>query len=381
MMNNESENDVLLEIRGVTKRYGSFPALSGISFDMKAGEIISVLGPSGCGKSTLLQMIAGLARPDEGEIRLSGKTIASNKTMVPPEKRGINMVFQDYALWPHLNVFSNIAYGLNKMKPNEKQVRVTELLKLMQLEGLENRLPPQLSGGQQQRIAIARALATQPQLMLLDEPLSNLDMRLRIEMRTEMAYLFRRLGMSVFHVTHDPEEAFSMADRLLIMRKGNIDQMGTPQECFNRPASRHAASLLGAINRLNGTLKRTPEGTAIRLESGKLIYGVAAEGLEKLSDESRLILMFRPEDLMLTSDMGSDSTNDEKAHSECESKRNLFTLEVRYCTFEGNSWRSVVETADSQKLYSLTELPLTAGERITAELQAAKAFLFADEED
>ncbi|WP_261800321.1 ABC transporter ATP-binding protein [Paenibacillus sp. PAMC21692] len=366
----KDQASVLLDMQDVSKQYGAFRALDGISFQMKEGEIISVLGPSGCGKSTLLQLVAGLAKPDGGAIRLGGKVIASPQTMMPPEKRGINMVFQDYALWPHMNVEDNIAYGLHRLSKEEKRERVSELLKLMRLEGLAHRLPPQLSGGQQQRVAIARALATRPKLILLDEPLSNLDMRLRIEMRAEMAYLFRRLGTSVFHVTHDPEEAFSMADRLLIMRKGNIDQIGTPQECFSRPASRHAASLLGAINRLQGTKEGTSGGTAIRLPSDGAIYGISGAEAADAQVGSAMELLFRPEDLVLTEEESFEAEGNNKLR-----------LRIRYCTFEGNRWRSAADTTDGQPLYLLTDFPLDADQQVVAALPASKSFLYAKNDD
>lgn len=369
----------LLEIRGLTKRYGSFQALGGVSFDMKEGEIISVLGPSGCGKSTLLQLIAGLSRPDDGEIRLKGETIASPGGMVPPEKRNVNMVFQDYALWPHMNVFDNVAYGLRKLGREEKAARVGELLELLHLGGLERRLPPQLSGGQQQRVAIARALATRPKLILLDEPLSNLDMRLRIEMRAEMAYLFRKLGMSVFHVTHDPEEAFSMADRLLILRGGAIDQIGTPQECFTRPASPWVASLLGAINRLPGLLERSG-GYAIRIggagsgndvprpEGATRIEGAAGPECSGLPDGAAAELLFRPEQLRLI---------EGGVAAEGREGENLLPVNVVHCTFEGTRWRVMAETDTGHKLYVLSASPLPVNTRHTVMLPKANAYIYA----
>ena len=369
----------LLEIRGLTKRYGSFQALGGVSFDMKEGEIISVLGPSGCGKSTLLQLIAGLSRPDDGEIRLKGETIASPGGMVPPERRNVNMVFQDYALWPHMNVFDNVAYGLRKLGREEKAARVGELLELLHLGGLERRLPPQLSGGQQQRVAIARALATRPKLILLDEPLSNLDMRLRIEMRAEMAYLFRKLGMSVFHVTHDPEEAFSMADRLLILRGGAIDQIGTPQECFTRPASPWVASLLGAINRLPGLLERSG-GYAIRIggagsgndaprpEGATRSEGAAGPECSGLPDGAAAELLFRPEQLRLI---------EGGVAAEGREGENLLPVNVVHCTFEGTRWRVMAETDTGHKLYVLSASPLPVNTRHTVMLPKANAYIYA----
>ncbi len=359
----------LLQIKSVAKRYDSHQALKTVSIDMRKGEIISVLGPSGCGKSTLLQLIAGLSLPDEGEILLDGKIIASSKGMLPPERRSVNMVFQDYALWPHMSVFDNIAYGLTirKMDRTAIRERVTELLDLLQLNGLEKRLPPQMSGGQQQRVAIARALATQPALLLLDEPLSNLDIRLRIEMRT-MAYIFRKLGTSVFHVTHDPEEAFAMADRLLIMRDGEVDQVGTPQQCYSHPASRWAASLLGAINRMEGTIVHTNVGTGIQCGS-TVIYGVTDSPSKP--EGSSAELLFRPEDLVIMNDPSS-------MQSQADSSELQTRLQVKilYSTFEGKRWRSIVHSEAGHKLYLLGDSPLEQGASMTVALPKTSAFIY-----
>ncbi|WP_083682450.1 ABC transporter ATP-binding protein [Paenibacillus sp. FSL A5-0031] len=370
----------LLAASGLMKSYGSFQALKGISFDMREGEIISVLGPSGCGKSTLLQLVAGLSKPDGGQLKLGDEIIASPSVMMPPEKRGVNMVFQDYALWPHMNVFDNIAYGLHrsKMARADIQQRVQELLAMLHLEGLERRLPPQLSGGQQQRVAIARAIATRPKLMLLDEPLSNLDMRLRVEMRTEMAYLFRQLGMSVFHVTHDPEEAFAMADRLLILRNGQIDQMGTPQQCFTRPASRWAASLLGAINGLRGEVINGDSGSAVRIGSS-IIHGLLAPEQQNLSDHSQAIIMFRPEEAEVIE--RRDAAAVLSLASPQERTDNTIQLQVLHCTFEGNRWRAVAQTSCGQKVYLVLAVPLEAGEHVTIKLAIRSAFIYPNEEE
>lgn len=379
-MKGASHEGPLLEIKDVAKRYESHQALRGVSLDMRKGEIISVLGPSGCGKSTLLQLIAGLALPDSGEIRLDGDVISSSRGMRPPEKRGVNMVFQDYALWPHLSVFDNIAYGLRnrRMDRADMRKRIGELLEMLQLAGLEKRLPPQLSGGQQQRVAIARALATQPRLLLLDEPLSNLDMRLRIEMRTEMAYLFRQLGTSVFHVTHDPEEAFAMADRLLIMRSGVVDQIGTPSDCYSRPASRWAAALLGAINRIEGTIVRTARGVGLRSGS-VLIEGVGAEAAAEGSEAE---LLFRPDDVVILgageapSAVVAETAAAREDGSRQGNDRTAFGLNALHSTFEGKRWRIVAQTDAGQKLYLLGERPLPPGTPITVSLSRSAAYIY-----
>jgi len=379
-MNDASSERPLLQIKEIAKRYESHQALKGVSLDMRKGEIISVLGPSGCGKSTLLQLIAGLALPDAGEILLDGQIIASSRTMLPPEKRGVNMVFQDYALWPHLNVHDNIAYGLKNRRMDREEIRkrVGELLELLQLGGLEKRLPPQLSGGQQQRVAIARALATQPRLLLLDEPLSNLDMRLRIEMRTEMAYLFRELGTSVFHVTHDPEEAFAMADRLLIMRGGAVDQIGTPANCYALPASRWAASLLGAINRLEGTIVRTERGVGLRCGS-LLIEGIEAE---PTAEGSEAELLFRPDDVLFLGSGGEAGLSMAETAAANQGEPGLadagttFGLTVLHSTFEGKRWRIVAKTDAGQKLYLLGDRQLPPGSPLTVALPRSAAYIY-----
>lgn len=384
---------LLLDIRDVKKSYGKFHALKGVSLDLREGEIISVLGPSGCGKSTLLQLVAGLAKPDGGEILLSGQRIASSSGMVPPEKRGVNMVFQDYALWPHMSVFENIAYGLKQKKMDRAAIKakVEEALDLLRLNGLQDRLPPQLSGGQQQRVAIARAIVTEPRLMLLDEPLSNLDMRLRIEMRTEMAVLFRRLGISVFHVTHDPEEAFAMADRLLIMREGAIDQFASPEECFRRPASREAASLLGAINRLEGIFESAPGGgLALRTDAG-LVPGIYCGSGVAPHPGERGELRFRPEELKTEAELAASLSHAASLHPNHLEAVNAssaaaplhapvpagaLTFRIVHGTFEGTRWRSLAETQAGDRAYLLHASPVTPGQEVTLTLPAQAALLY-----
>ncbi|WNS46681.1 ABC transporter ATP-binding protein [Paenibacillus sp. MMS20-IR301] len=362
----------LLEISNLQKSYGDYQALSSLNLAMQEGEIISVLGPSGCGKSTLLQLVAGLSRPDGGEIRLHGKSIATASKMLPPEKRGINMVFQDYALWPHMNVFDNVAYGLKEKRLPAQQIKdkVAGALALLQLEGFERRLPPQLSGGQQQRVAIARALVTEPRLMLLDEPLSNLDMRLRVEMRTEMSVLFRRLKMSVFHVTHDPEEAFAMADKLLLMRSGAIDQFDTPYACYHKPASRQAASLLGAINVLQGEPAGTAADPVIRCSAGLLSGTLCGPG-SQWSAGGRAELRFRPEAVTLLP-AETPAASEESA----DKKLNVLEASVIHCTFEGTKWRILAETPAHERIYLFSEDGLEAGRVIRMQLPDHAAYLY-----
>jgi ABC-type spermidine/putrescine transport systems, ATPase components len=400
----------ILEVSGLHKTFGSHAALKGPSFRVNAGEIISVLGPSGCGKSTLLQLIAGLQQPDSGEIRLRGEVVSSASKLVPPEKRGINMVFQDYALWPHMTLFENVAYGLKRRKASAADIRgkVSELLELLRLEGLQDRLPAQLSGGQQQRVAIARALATEPDLLLLDEPLSNLDMRLRVEMRTEMAYLFRRLGTTVFHVTHDPEEAFAMADRLVIMRAGAIDQIDTPQACYGLPATRSAASLLGAANRVDGGFEATRFGAAVRAGES-LLQGTVPGGSWSGGRGDGAVALFRPEaavwreangemnpqasayshgasspsaSLSRGSSLADEETaaGEEAAASE-PTVYNRLEAKVIHSSFEGSRWRVLGETMNGDKLAFFHDAPLQAGSRGALEVASSEVYIYSQDED
>ncbi len=241
---------VRVRLENVVKRFGEVTAVSGVSLDINHGEFFTVLGPSGCGKTTLLRIIAGLEHPDEGKIYFDDLDV----TELPPYKRGTGMVFQNYALWPHMSVFDNIAYGLRVMKlpGDEVKRRVRKILELVKLVGMENRYPTQLSGGQQQRVALARALVIEPRILLLDEPLSNLDARLRIEMRTEIKRIQKELELTTIYVTHDQEEAMVMSDRLAVMNVGRIMQVGTPSEVYRRPKNLFVATFLGRCNILKG---------------------------------------------------------------------------------------------------------------------------------
>ncbi len=235
-----------LDIDEVRVRYGAVEVLRGISLAVEAGSFIALLGSSGCGKTTLLRAISGFIVPSSGRIRLAGKDI----TATPPEKRNTAMVFQSYALWPHMTVFQNMAYGLKlRRRPRqETAARIDALLSLLHLEGLGDRNVTQLSGGQRQRVALGRALAIDPDVLLLDEPLSNLDARIRVELRGEIRAVQSRIGITAIHVTHDREEAMVLADRIVVMNNGRIEQQGTPEEVYHHPASPFVASFMGADN-------------------------------------------------------------------------------------------------------------------------------------
>jgi iron(III) transport system ATP-binding protein len=239
----------MIRLSGATKRFGDVAAVTAATLDVARGEVVALLGPSGCGKTTLLRLVAGFERPDAGTVEIAGRPVAAQDVWVEPEARRVGMVFQDYALFPHLTVAANVAFGLPR---RERAQRVPELLAIVGLDGLDRRYPHELSGGQQQRVALARALAPAPELVLLDEPWSNVDPFLRESLRTEVADIIRPLGVTVLLVTHDREEAFSLADRIALMREGCIVQEGSPEELYFAPASRWAAEFVGAANVLEG---------------------------------------------------------------------------------------------------------------------------------
>jgi putrescine transport system ATP-binding protein len=244
----------LLQIDSVVKKFGVFRAVDRLSLEIKAGEFFALLGPSGCGKTTLLRMLAGFETPDEGRILLDGKDIAG----VLPHQRPVNMMFQNYALFPHLSVRDNIAFGLKRagMPRSEIASRVAEMVALVKLEGLEKRKPDQLSGGQRQRVALARSLARRPQLLLLDEPLAALDKKLRESTQLELMELQRRLGLTFIIVTHDQEEAMTMASRIGVMDTGRLEQVATPRELYEAPASRWIAEFVGDVNLFEGQVEQ-----------------------------------------------------------------------------------------------------------------------------
>jgi putrescine transport system ATP-binding protein len=254
----EAADIPLLRIEAVGKKFGGFRAVDQLSLDIRAGEFFALLGPSGCGKTTLLRMLAGFETPDEGRILLGGKDIAQ----VPPHQRPVNMMFQNYALFPHLSVRDNIAFGLKRARMPRAEIaaRVAEMVALVRLEGLEQRKPDQLSGGQKQRVALARSLARRPKVLLLDEPLAALDKKLRESTQIELMELQQRLGMTFVIVTHDQDEAMTVASRIGVMDSGRLEQVATPRELYEAPASRWVAEFVGDINIFEGQLKSREAG-------------------------------------------------------------------------------------------------------------------------
>jgi putative spermidine/putrescine transport system ATP-binding protein len=284
-----------LRLDGVTRRFGGRDALRGLDLTIERGEFIALLGPSGCGKSTALNCLAGLLPLTEGAIWQDDTRLDT----VAPERRGFGMVFQSYALFPHLTVRRNIAFGLQMRRVPRAEVRrrTDEALDLVRLREHAGKLPGQLSGGQQQRVAIARAIVLEPTLVLMDEPLSNLDAKLRLEMRTEIRRIHQTLGLTTVYVTHDQEEALSMADRLVVLRDGTVQQVGTPEQLHTRPANRHVADFMGYRNLLPMTVTEVA-GAAVRVEgAGLSLRGTAVEPVRPGED---VVVAVRPEDLRLS---------------------------------------------------------------------------------
>jgi iron(III) transport system ATP-binding protein len=247
-----------IQLERVFKRYGATVAVRGVSLEVADREFVTLLGPSGCGKTTLLRLIAGFIKPDDGVIRVGGAALSTKDSVVRPERRGMGMVFQNYAIWPHKSVYDNVAFGLQvrKVPRAEARRRVTKILELVNLAGLEDRYPNQLSGGQQQRVALARSLVVEPGILLLDEPLSNLDAKLRERMRWELKELQRRTGITFVYVTHDQSEAMALSDRIAVMHQGELMQHGPPREVYRRPASKTVADFMGLVNLIPGRVVR-----------------------------------------------------------------------------------------------------------------------------
>jgi spermidine/putrescine transport system ATP-binding protein len=290
-----------IDIEHVTKRFGEVTAVEDICLQIEQGEFLTLLGPSGCGKTTLLRLIAGFEQPTTGQIRLEGKDVGN----LPPHHRNVCTVFQHYALFPHLNVFDNVAFGLERKKipKQEVQRKIAEALALVQLEGLETRMPQQLSGGQQQRVALARALVLEPRALLLDEPLGALDLKLRKEMQVELKRLQRRLGITFLFVTHDQEEALTMSDRIAVMRQGRIEQLGTPEEVYERPRTEFVADFIGVSNIFTAEVISTDTHTVVAQ-----LYGRTLRWPRPPSFSGSAVVRFtvRPEKIKLMSEPGPE---------------------------------------------------------------------------
>ena len=287
-------DESVLDLDSLEKRYGERRVIEDLSLSVHDGEILTLLGPSGCGKTTTLRLISGLERPDAGSVSLDGQSVADgNGTFAPPEERGIGVVFQEFALFPHLTAAENIAFGLDGWAKEKRKARVNELLDLVGLDAQRDSYPDELSGGEQQRVALARSLAPEPAVLLLDEPFSNLDVDLRVEMREEVRRIIKETGVTAVSVTHDQEEAFSISDRVAVMHSGNIEQVGSPERVFQQPESRFVAGFLGHASFLSSSVSggtvETPLGDLPR----ERVFGLSAE-----YDGSDIDVLVRPDDVL-----------------------------------------------------------------------------------
>ncbi|MWG33626.1 ABC transporter ATP-binding protein [Halomarina oriensis] len=282
---------VVLELDSVTKRFGETTVIDDLDLTIREGELITLLGPSGCGKTTTLRLIAGLDRPDEGEIRLRGTSVAGPE-FSPPEARDVGVVFQEFALFPHLTAAENVGFGLRDLGDEERERRVGRLLELVGLPQKGDAKPDELSGGQQQRVALARSLAPEPDLLLLDEPFSNLDVDLRVEMREEVRRILKEAGVTAISVTHDQEEAMSISDRVAVMNDGELEQVDTPERVFEHPESRFVASFLGHASFLAGSVDADSVATGVGELPRDLVFGLAPE-----YDGTDIDLLVRPDDV------------------------------------------------------------------------------------
>jgi iron(III) transport system ATP-binding protein len=297
-------------VQGISKLYGGVLAVDNVSFDVASGELLTLLGPSGCGKTSTMRAIAGLEKISGGEILLKERVVSSipQRVHVAPEKRDIGMVFQSYAIWPHMTVFENVAYPLRcrKVEKTEMRRRVREGLRLVEMEEYEERPATQLSGGQQQRVALARAIVMQPSVLLLDEPLCNLDAKLRAQMRLHIKQLQQRTGLTMVYVTHDQVEAMALSDRIIVMNAGVIEQVGTPEDVYERPRSQFVADFVGATNFIWGKVVEVgPTDKLIRVETGSGILTAALDGGARPAIGVRALMVLRPETITVVDGEGA----------------------------------------------------------------------------
>jgi iron(III) transport system ATP-binding protein len=293
--------DAVLELDGVSKHFGSETVIEDLSLSVREGEILTLLGPSGCGKTTTLRLVAGLDRPDAGEVRLNGEVVSGPGKFTAPEQRGIGVVFQEFALFPHLTARENIAFGLHEWDRGETEARVDEMLDLVGLDTQGDSYPDELSGGQQQRVALARSLAPEPAMLLLDEPFSNLDVDLRVEMREEVRRILKEAGVTAVSVTHDQEEAMSISDRVAVVNDGQIEQIGAPEQVFQHPESRFVAGFLGHASFLSGYVRGAEVETGVGVVPRDQIHGLATE-----YDMTRIDVLVRPDDVSAVPTAGGE---------------------------------------------------------------------------
>ena len=327
---------ISVDLRGLTKNFGSVVAVNDLTLDIPAGRLVALLGPSGCGKTTTLKMIAGLIEPTRGDVLFDGESMVD----VPAEKRNVGMVFQRYVLFPHMNVFDNIGFGLKmrKVPKDELRQRVADVMELVHLQGYEKRHPAQLSGGQQQRVAIARAVILDPTVMLMDEPLANLDAKLRLNMREFIRSLQRRLEITTVFVTHDQAEAAVLADEVAVMFDGQIHQFGQPRDLFNQPASPVVADFMGSTNFIKGVIKKTSGDSCI---VGNCCVGEVKIGCdtESLAEGQHVLFTIRPEHIEI-----------DYCHVLEPGDTNTYRVKVSDVIYEGGLVKYFVECDDGQAL-------------------------------
>jgi putative spermidine/putrescine transport system ATP-binding protein len=351
-----------LRLDGVGRRFGGADALQDLDLTIRAGEFIALLGPSGCGKSTALNCLAGLLPLTAGSIWQDDKRVDT----LPPERRGFGMVFQNYALFPHMTVRNNIAFGLQMRKVPKAEIasRTAEAIRLVQLEEHIGKLPGQLSGGQQQRVAIARAIVLEPSLVLMDEPLSNLDAKLRLEMRTEIRRIHQSLGLTTVYVTHDQEEALSMADRLVVLRQGQVQQIGTPEDLHTRPANWHVAAFMGFRNLFEVHASRVgPDGILVEGQ-GLRLTGAPAPGI---SSGAPVVVAVRPEDVLLTS---------QGRGSHVEDSANSLPATVEVVEYHGREFAVEARTAAGLALHVKTPERVSPGDQVTLTFPPERVLVF-----
>lgn len=364
-----------VRLENVWKRFGKTTALEGVDLDIQAGELFFLLGPSGCGKSTLLRLIAGLQEPSEGQIWFNDE----NVTHLPTQERNAVMCFQSYALWPHMTVRGNVRFGLSVrgMSGAEQAGRVEEVLKLVQMEALGDRRPNQLSGGQQQRVALARALAVRPRCLLLDEPLSNLDAKLRQEMRQEIRRICKSGEFTTVYVTHDQKEALSVADRIGLLKEGRLIQVGTPGDLYHRPKTSWVADFIGQTNLLKGrVVERCPDGVKVQTAVGILVAtGESGNRGETKWLDGNVMVSVRPEQMRLVRGQAENGTNGKAAAGSAVTR---VWGRVVESTFLGEASEHVVQV-EGQRLRVICAPPMFGLDgKVTVEFDAADAVLLAD---
>jgi ABC-type Fe3+/spermidine/putrescine transport system ATPase subunit len=361
---------IRLRVEGLRKSFGPVLAVSDVGFDVAAGQMISLIGPSGCGKTTTLRMIAGLEQPDAGRIVAGERVLADGRDHLPPEKRDLGMVFQSYALWPHMTVFANIAYGLKRRGVARDAIarKVADVLRIVGMAQYGDRFPGQLSGGQQQRVALSRAIATEPGILLFDEPLSNLDAVLREQMRFEIRSLQQRLGITGIYVTHSQDEALAMSDQIAVMREGRIEQIGRPMEIYNRPINAFVASFIGLTNILAlDDVEVRDEGISGRIGDGAVVH--AAAGATGMAAARRgASISVRPVDI--TIDRGDTRS----------AAANAIVGRVRTTAFTGGLIDYFVDVGGGLEIRVQSTPPARAeaGERVTLAFAAERAVVLTD---